>query len=265
MRSNSSKITLGMFLLTALLVFVAYSANAKDSDYIWPNPAFVTNAHMNSPGIPKVESVKVCMKKYGPNDWRTWRAQYFENRLALPDDPYRYEHTSFHDAFDRGMLCNIWTGTPVPMWGMDGESHRLILYPLTGSESQQFSSAAIHKGEGCDIHSHYAGEDIVVVWHGQGEIYLFDSWIPVTAGDLAYVPEGCPVAWRVPADGEKDMVLFIIDAPCPMSEYIKGGLLMPDKSENAKKAGWEMVWKWKNPSLTGLIGNPDYIRYPGQR
>ncbi|RLB03082.1 MAG: hypothetical protein DRG83_07565 [Deltaproteobacteria bacterium] len=232
---------------------------------IWPDPSRVPNWDLRGPAIPTVESVSVCMEKYGPNDWRTWRAQYFENRLELPDDPYRYENSNFQEARDRGLLANLWTGTPFPVYGMSGESSRLILYPLTGSFQQQVQSAALHRGESADIHSQYHSETIIVVWYGQGEVYLYDSWVPVTADDLVYVPVGCPMAWRVPESSPMDMVLFIVTAPVPFDEYIKTNLVVLDKSETAEKLQWNAVWKWADPGVTGLLGNPDYYRYPYQR
>lgn len=252
-----------VFLLTAVFTITASFVEAED--LIWPDPVYVSNWKQKRAAIPEVESVATCMKKYGENDWRTWRAQYFENRLALPDDAYRYEHTNFNDAEDRGMLCNIWTGTPFPIYGMDGESSRLILYPLTGAYSQQFSSAALHIGETADMHSHYHSESILVVWHGQGEVYIYDSWVPVTAGDLVYVPVGCPMAWRVPESSPKDMVLFIATAASPFHEYIKTGMMSPDKGQAGKDREWMHMWKWNDPAATGLLGNPDYYRYPHQR
>ena len=251
------------FLLTAVFMLCASFAGAED--LIWPDEAYVPSYQTQKAAIPEVESVEACMEKYGENDWRTWRAQYFENRLAMPDDGVRYEHSSFKAAQDKGMLCNIWTGTPFPIYGMSGEASRLILYPLTGSTTQQFQSAALHIGESADMHNQYASETIIAVWHGQGEVYLHDSWVPVTAGDLCYVPVGSPMAWRVPKSSPKDMVLLIVTAPCPFKEYIKSGLMVPDKSETAKEHGWAHVWKWADPGLTGLLGNPDYYRYPYQR
>ncbi|MFB3915881.1 MAG: hypothetical protein ACE14M_04090 [Terriglobales bacterium] len=235
-----------------------------EAQYIWPNPRFVSmpTSTFYSPAFPKVESVAACLKKYGPNDWRTWRAQYFENRMGLADEPYRYEHTSFKAALDRGMLCNLWTGTPFPIYGMDAESSRLILYPLTGSDSQQWQSAALHVGQSCEIHSQYASETIMLVWHGSGELYIHDHWIPVTACDIGYAPVGCPIAWRVPEGNKEDMVLAIITAPCPFQEYLKTGLIVKDTSEEGKQRGWENVWKWADPAVTGLLGHPAYCPYP---
>jgi quercetin dioxygenase-like cupin family protein len=263
MRPIKSKNVYLIFLLTAVFTLSAVYASA--GDLIWPDPAYVSNPNQKRAAIPEVEKVSICMKKYGKNDWRTWRAQYFENRLALPDDGYRYEHTNFQAALDRGMNCNIWTGTPFPIYGMSGESSRLILYPLTGSESQQFQSAALHIGESCDKHSQYHSETIIAVWHGQGELFIHDQWIPVTAGDLGYVPVGCPMAWRVPKNSPKDMVLFIITAPCPFNEYIKTGMMKPVTDKAAKEREWMHVWKWVDPAATGLLGHPDFVRYPHQR
>src|SRR3990172_3337196 len=79
----------------------AKPATDPKASYIWPNPNFVS-WDLDHPSLPKVESVAACMQKYGPDDWRTWRAQYFEKRLTLPDDPYRIEHSSFADIINRG-------------------------------------------------------------------------------------------------------------------------------------------------------------------
>jgi len=235
------------------------------TQYIWPDKHYVTNAHIENPAIPKVESLAATKAKYGENDWRTWRAQYFENRLALADDGYRYEHTSYNEAKFRGMMCNIWTGTPYPVHGLTGEQSKNIIYPLTGDITQQFSSAMLHKGEGCQIHSYMHSEVICLVWHGCGEYYLYDQWIPVTADDIMYVPVGCPFAYRCPADSEKDMVVFLITSPPPLSEYIMHGFVEKDEGEIAKKLDWGVNWRFTNPGNAGLVGHPEYINTPVKR
>lgn len=264
----SFTIVLAVIIVVAIRSVPAGHAGAEDekarlSEYIWPKPDSTSAAGTDNPALPKVEKVDTCLKKYGVHDWRTWRAQYFENRLRIPEDPYRYERTSFEAAADRGMMCNIWTGTPFPIYGMNGESSRLILYPLTGSKEAQVQTVALHRGESCDIHNQYASETLIVVWYGSGELYLFDHWIPVTGEDIGYAPVGCPMAWRCPKDNPEDMVLFIVTSPPPFAEYVKTGLMVKRESQEGKKGGWpQVLWKWANPALAGLLGQPEHHNYP---
>lgn len=233
----------------------AKPATDPKTSYIWPNPNFVS-WDLDHPALPKVESVAACMQKYGPDDWRTWRAQYFEKRLTLPDDPYRIEHSSFADIINRGAECNVWTGYHVGMFGMKPENFVLTMWPGVGCRSQTAGSAFLHPGESSTIWSSFSSETLIRVHRGSGEFYLADHWIPVTRGDMLYAPPNCPHGFRVPAGNKEDMVAIIYITPPAIGDYISAGMLVPDVSEAAKKAGLAAVWHWKHPEEFGPFGTP---------
>ena len=105
----------------------------------------------------------------------------------------------------------------------------------------------------------------MLVWHGSGELFIYDHWIPVTSGDVGYAPVGCPIAWRCPTNNHEDMVVLVVTSPCPFSEYVKTGLMVKDESDEGTARDWSYVWKWSQPANAGLLGHPGYYVYPGQR
>lgn len=227
---------------------------------IWPTPNFVS-IRLDHPALPRVESVADCVAKFGPNDWRTWRAQYFEKRLTLPDDPYRMEHSSFQGIASRGVITNIWTGYHISMHGIKAESFILNVWPGVGMRSGAVYSAFLHPGETSEIWSSFNSETIMRVHKGSGEFYLADHWIPVIRSDNLFAPANCPVGFRCPKGNKEDMVVVIYEAPPSTSAYERSGILVVDKSEAAKAAGWLKAWKWARPEEFGPLGEPAYPPY----
>lgn len=253
-------VTVGLLTRYIPPISAAAPDNTSNDGYIWPNPNF-TSWRLDSPALPKVESIATCTSKYGPSDWRTWRAQYFEKRLTQPDDSYRIEHSSFADIVNRGAECNIWTGYHVSLYGIKPENFVLAMWPGVGMNTGAVYCAFLHRGESSQIWNAFTSDTIIRVHKGSGEFYLNDHWIPVTRGDLLFAPPSVPHGFRVPEGNKEDMVVMIYLSPTSMADYQTAGILEPDRSETARGRGWMGVMKWTHPEEFGPSGIPSPVSY----
>lgn len=235
----------------------------NSSEFIWPVPERVS-INLKSTAIPQVESVATCIKKYGPDYILTWRARYFEERLRLPDDPYRSEHSSFEDVRRRGAIFNIWTGADTYLPGLPRGAFQSIVWPGVGATriGQQrgivFSSA---KGVGV-AHSHFASDEALFCLFQTQETYLCNHWIATNEDDIIfappYVPHGFAVAGTTLKIQNGGGFVCTGYASPPQQEVYGDLLLGINQSPEAKAKDWNEVWmylNWENDGY-GLKGKP---------
>jgi mannose-6-phosphate isomerase-like protein (cupin superfamily) len=234
-------------------------------DFIWPVKGRC-DIPFSSKAIPKVESLATCSKKYGPNDWRTWRAEYFEKRLAAKDDPYRQEHSTFADVKRRGCVFNVWTGAEGQLYGMPPDSFRCLAWPGVGVErigeqcgyGNRDATAAVH------VHSPMTNE-VITMFRGEGEGFISDHWFPMAeGGDFLYVPPNVPHGMRSGGgvtEYKKGWVGTGFAAPAQWELYTMFKQLAVDETPEAQASGWKQVYKFSNyeGGNYGLLGDPSYL------
>jgi len=88
--------------------------------------------------------------------------------------------------------------------------------PTRGDNIYQSPRAKIdvvtNKGPLIGLHYHASADEIVVIYKGQGEMYLNGKWTPVHAGEIHVNPRGVIHATRV-VDNEKLYVFSIFTPP----------------------------------------------------
>jgi len=243
------------------------------ADLIWPVKERC-DIPFESTAIPKVESKAVCMKKYGPNDFRTWQADYFERRLKLPDHPYRSEHSTFEQVKKRGAVFNVWTGAEGQLYGMPPHSFRCLIWPGVGMEriGEQcgYGNENIIAAEHC--HSP-ATNEVITMFRGEGEGYIADHWFAMAeGGDFLYAPRmvvhGMRSAGMSPLTKyRKGWVGTGFAAPAQWELYTKFKQVVVDDSPEAQAKGWKGVYTfkgWENGGY-GLLGSPYYLNVPSNK
>lgn len=267
-----------LVILSFTLCFFAAVAwgDAKEElaqkDLIWPTKERCDIPH-ESAAIPKAISKKAALKKWGPNDWRTWQSDYFERRLALPDHPYRSEHSTFKDVKERGAVFNVWTGAEAQLYGMPPHSFRCLVWPGVGMERIGEQCGYGNRDVTAAVHCHSpATSEVITMFRGEGEGFIADHWFAMAeGGDFLYVPKQVGHGMRSGGMGgfmpyRKGWVGTGFATPAQWELYTKFKLLTTDKSPEAQKIGWKEVYQftgWENGGY-GLLGSPYYLNKPGK-
>ena len=262
-----------LFIVMAFVFCASFScafAEKKGSvldqkDLIWPVEDRC-DIPFESDAIPKVISKKAALEKWGPNDWRTWRSDYFERRLALKDHPYRSEHSTFEEVKKRGAVFNVYTGAQAALYGMEDpwEEFRCLIWPGVGMErigeqcgyANQDGIAAVH------CHSPMTSE-VITMFRGEGEGYIGDHWFAMAeGGDFLYTRKTVPHGMRSAGMSErttyrKGWVGTGFATPAQWELYNKFKQVAPLEGEEHLYG----FHGWENGGF-GLLGSPSYINIP---
>jgi len=238
---------------------------------IWPNKERC-DIPADSPALPQVDSYAETLAAFGPNDYRTWRADYFERRLKIADHKYRAEHSTIVDVKKRGCIFNVWTGATAQLYGMSEGSFRCLVWPGVGCERIGEQCGYGNENEATDIHAHGPHTDeVITMFRGEGEGYISDHWMPMAeGGDFLYVTQNGLHGMR--SAGMSDRTTYRkgwvgtgMAAPAQWELYTKFSQIIVDPE--AEKKGYGHVFKFANNDngKFGLVGTADYLNYPGNK
>jgi hypothetical protein len=280
MKVNMKKFEKGwMLLVIAAFVFCSFvnvvlaaekSSELNQKDLIWPVKDRC-DIPFESVAIPKAISKKAALKKWGPNDWRTYQSDYFERRLALPDHPYRSEHSTFEQVKKRGAVFNVYTGIEGSLYGMKAHEFRCLIWPGVGMERIGEQCGYGNQGSIAAVHCHSpATSEVITMFRGEGEGFIADHWFAMAeGGDFLYTPKTVPHGMR--SAGMSDLTTYRkgwvgtgFAAPAQWELYTKFKQLAPDTSKEAQAKGWKEVYEfkgWENGGY-GLLGSPSYLNKP---
>ena len=76
-------------------------------------------------------------------------------------------------------------------------------------------------------------EEILLIFSGEGECYLYDKWIPCKAGDIIFAPPGVWHGTRNPAGNTEPFVTLGIATPPQQDLFARAGydVLDDDKTD----------------------------------
>ncbi len=242
----------------------------NQKDLIWPVKDRC-DIPFESPAIPKVISKKAALEKWGPHDWRIYMSDYFERRLAIPDHPYRAEHSTCAQGTTRGAVCKVYTGAPGQLYGMKPGSFRCLIWPGVGMERIGEQCGYGNENEIAAIHCHSTtSEEAITCFRGEGEGYIADHWFAMAeGGEFLFAPMMTPHGFRSCGMSRltryrKGYVATGFATPAQWELYTKFGQLVVDESSQAQEKGWKNVYAfkgWENGGY-GLLGTPYYLNIP---
>lgn len=110
----------------------------------------------------------------------------------------------------------------------------LALTPKVGSPNINIATGRHAPGMEFEPHRHPLSEEVLIVFRGKGQCYLYDKWLDVEEGDIIYAPAGVWHGTRNPATNTEEFITLGIASPPQLDLYQRAGLdlLEPDTDDN---------------------------------
>jgi len=108
------------------------------------------------------------------------------------------------------------------VWTMpNGHDVHFALTPKMGAHGVNIATGFHEPGKEFAPHKHPVSEEILIIYSGKGECYLYDKWIPTEAGDIIYAPPGVLHGTRNPAENTEPFVTLGIATPPQLDLYMR--------------------------------------------
>lgn len=119
-------------------------------------------------------------------------------------------------------------------WTMpNGHVVHFALNPKMGCRNTNIAVGFHEPGKEFAPHVHPISEEILLIFSGEGECYLYDKWIPCKAGDIIFAPPGVWHGTRNPAGNTEPFVTLGIATPPQQDLFVRAGydVLDDDKTD----------------------------------
>lgn len=109
-------------------------------------------------------------------------------------------------------------------WTMpNGHVVHFALNPKMGCRNTNIAVGFHEPGKEFAPHVHPISEEILIIYSGRGECYLYDKWIPCEAGDIIFAPPGVYHGTRNYPDATEPFVTLGIATPPQLDLYMRAG------------------------------------------
>lgn len=147
-------------------------------------------------------------------------------------DPARAHNRTREEIRTRGAIFNINEGIDID--NGQGCITRLVGWPGIGTRMVAFH-LLIHKPGGTFCtESHPISEECITCIRGKGEVNLGRGWEKVEAGNVIFVPIGCPHATRCDPSSDEDFLGLSYTCPPLLEYYQKIGLMSHGEFDTSK-------------------------------
>jgi gentisate 1,2-dioxygenase len=102
-----------------------------------------------------------------------------------------------------------------------GLKGNFVMTPRIGPKEIGMTSAIHRPGDSMKPHVHEYSSDTLIIFEGDGEVYLKDKWISVKEGDVIYAPAGIKHGTRNPKTNNKNFIVIGVGTPPQKDLYAR--------------------------------------------